>query len=162
MELSPSSSADARKYYNKYCQVSQDINELSIGGEDYLNTYKSGNITGYTNNTNYTDYVFDLNCNYSRFTALAGVDDLVHTSFTPKMSKASGDSLKITIIADGSVLDTKTLYYEEKAEEIDVNNLAGYSKLILRVQRTLGKTGSVLTLHPAVYYDILGGKFYHK
>ena len=131
-------------FYNKLRWTTNKINSLSIANTNYLKDYENtGNILGITQDQDQDDYVIKSNGVFSRFTAIAGIDDL----------SGSNGNCTLQIIADGTILDTKKLIAGENAVNIDVN-LNGYQKVIIRVSNLSNE-------YKDTYYDILGAKFYY-
>ena len=136
-------------YYNTGNWETNKINSLSIAKTNYLKDYTAGNILVSTqpSGKGQDDFIIDLNKNYSRLTAIAGIDDLSNYNGT----------IKLEIIADGYLLDAKELILGQDAVNIDIN-LKGYKKLIIRA--TVESNNSNW-LYDRINYDILGAKLYY-
>lgn len=138
--------------YNSGCWVENDKNELSIGGKDYLDEYftrtrKRGNILcSLLNNVSKANYSIDLNNDFTRMTAIAGIDD--------NSTQKQNAKIELQILADGYSLFDQELKWGDAPVNIDVN-LKGYEKLLIKITNTGGST----FLFPD-QMDILGVKFY--
>lgn len=156
MPLSTSTNDILREFYNLDAWELNDIKSLSIAGKDYLNVSRNGQILGADGTAIGSDYIFDLNGKYNKFTALAGMDDWIGCNentyeYNAIKNGEKGFGITITCIADGIVLDTKEIYYGDEPVKIELNDLSKYNKLILRVKCEAG-----------IRYDILDGKFYYN